>query len=160
MESMAWPILLLGLGLGLLVAEVFLPSGGMLGVLAATSLAASWFVASAGWTTPNYRWAGLEATLVCATWLATMYGLPRTRLGRRVYLQPPTTADLDDRNFRRTVGDHLGQSGRTLTPLRPSGMIDVDGRRIEAMAEFGLIEVGAIVTVIAVRSGRAIVRAD
>ena len=65
---------------------------------------------------------------------------------------------MNDLGNQGQVRDHLGRSGLALTPLRPSGMIDVDGRRVEAMAESGLIGVGAVVTVVAVRSGRVVVR--
>jgi len=159
MEGMTGPIVLLLLGLGLVVAEVFLPSAGLLGLLAAISLVASLYLACELATMTFYGWVGLEVIAVAATWFGAINGLPRTRLGRRVYLQPPTDDDLDDPSSHRSVVDAVGRSGRTLTPLRPSGMIDVGGRRVEAMAESGLIAAGEVVTVVAVRSGRAIVRA-
>ena len=160
MEEMTWPILLLCAGLGLLIAEVFLPSGGVLGVLAASSLVASLYLVSKTSQAPVYRWIGLEVALVLASWVGALFGLPRTTLGRRVYLRPPTDGDLDELYPNRSARDQVGLSGRTLTPLRPSGMIDLGGRRVEAMAESGLIHAGAAITVVAVRSGRAVVRAD
>jgi len=159
MEGMTGPIVLLLLGLGLVVAEVFLPSAGLLGLLAAISLVASLYLAYELATITLYGWASLETVAVVGTWFGALHGLPRTRLGRRVYLRPPTDADLDDPTPGRSVVDEVGRSGRTLTPLRPSGMIDMGGRRVEAMAESGLIAAGELVTVVAVRSGRAIVRA-
>ena len=45
MSSMAWPLLLLAFALILLFAEVFIPSGGMIGVLAAFSLGYSLWLA-------------------------------------------------------------------------------------------------------------------
>ena len=102
----------------------------------------------------------LEAFTLPVTWWATLHLLPRTKLGRTIFLQPPTGADLDETDSRVTLRDRVGTSGRVLTPLRPSGMIDVAGSRVEAMAESGLIGVGALVTVVAIRSGRVVVRED
>ncbi|MGE5756644.1 MAG: serine protease, partial [Planctomycetaceae bacterium] len=38
MSTLAWPLLLLAFGLILLLAEVFIPSGGMIGLLALSCL--------------------------------------------------------------------------------------------------------------------------
>ena len=52
MDALLWSILLLLLGLALIALEVFVPSGGVLGVLAALALIASIVVAfSGGWAT-------------------------------------------------------------------------------------------------------------
>ena len=156
MVDWIWPSLTLMLGLGLLIAEVALPVGGLIGVLAVASLAGSVFLAYTSSATLGLWWGGLEVVMVPATWLATLYSLPRTKLGRRVYLAPPTVDDLG----AKTPADQVGTSGRVLTPLRPSGMIDVAGRRVEAMAESGLIGAGVWVKVVAVRSGRVVVREE
>ena len=158
-EAMIWPSLLLVLGLGLMVAEVFLPTGGLLGLLATACVVVSGYLVYAESRVTPARWVAFEVVMLSATWVGTIYGLPRTRLGRRVYLQPPSGDDLDEFDPRSTLGP-VGSSGRALTPLRPSGMIDLGGRRVEAMAESGLIAVGATVTVVAVRLGRVVVRAD
>ena len=55
--------------------------------------------------------------------------------------------------------DHLiGQYGRAFTPLRPSGMVDFDGRRLDGLAEEGLIPSGALVRAVRIRGGQLIVR--
>lgn len=160
MDELFWPLALLGVGLGLLIAEVFLPSGGILGILAAASLLTSAYLASTVSVTFATRWLLAEAVLIPAAWVAALYGLPRTRLGRQVYLRPPSDAELESRDVRSTQPGRVGDPCRALTPLRPSGMVEMDGRRIEAMAETGLIAAGAAVTVVAIRSGRVIVRAE
>ena len=47
--------------------------------------------------------------------------------------------------------DLLGQYGRTLTPLRPSGLVDFDGRRLDGLSEEGLIPSGALIRAVRVR---------
>ncbi len=55
--------------------------------------------------------------------------------------------------------EHLvGQFGRSLTPLRPTGTVDCEGRRHEGMSEEGMIPANAMVKVVKVRGGRLIVR--
>jgi membrane-bound serine protease (ClpP class) len=53
----------------------------------------------------------------------------------------------------------LGQYGRTLTPLRPSGMVDFDGRRLDALSEEGLLPAGALVQAVRLRGREIVVRA-
>ncbi len=160
MEVLIWPVVLLFFGLGLLVAEVFLPAGGLIGLLAAGCLVASFSVAYSSSVSMGLRWGVVEGIMVPATWFGAMFGLPRTKLGRRIYLRPPTGDDLEEPGSRILSLDQIGSCGRALTPLRPSGMIDFEGRRVEGMAESGLIRAGASVTVVAVRSGRIVVRED
>ena len=65
----------------------------------------------------------------------------------------------------RTVGDIgtekpelLDQTGKALTPLRPSGMAVISGKRIDVVTEGPFIEPGTAVKVVAVEGMRVIVR--
>jgi len=65
----------------------------------------------------------------------------------------------------RTVGDIgtekpelLDQTGKALTPLRPSGMAVINGKRIDVVTEGPFIEPGTAVKVVAVEGMRVIVR--
>jgi len=51
-----------------------------------------------------------------------------------------------------------GQIGKTLTPMRPSGLVELDGRRVDAMTEGMPIEAGTTIRCVEIRSGRVIVR--
>lgn len=67
--------------------------------------------------------------------------LPRTRLGRRMFLrseiagasQPPVAAD----------DDVVGAEAVALTALAPTGVVEVRGKRYEARCDSGFAEVGA-----------------
>ena len=52
----------------------------------------------------------------------------------------------------------VGQLGRTLTPLRPCGHVEIDGQRADALAEEGFLPAAATVRVLRVRSGQVVVR--
>ena len=65
----------------------------------------------------------------------------RTPVGRRV--SPPNPSlTAADRMPVDHMNQYVGRTGRTLTPLRPVGMCEFDGKRIECMADFGMIERG------------------
>jgi membrane-bound serine protease (ClpP class) len=51
-----------------------------------------------------------------------------------------------------------GHHGRTISSLRPAGVTDFDGRRVDTMSEGPLIEAGKWVRCIDVRAGKVIVR--
>jgi membrane-bound serine protease (ClpP class) len=52
----------------------------------------------------------------------------------------------------------IGQFGRAVTPLRPSGLVDFDGRRLDGLSEEGLIPAGTLVRAVRVRGGELVVR--
>ena len=160
MDGLFWSVLLLGLGLGCLVAEVFLPSWGVLGLLSVICLVGSGYLAATISATIGLRWLAVELVSVPIAWAGASYGLPRTRIGRRAYLAPPTAAELGRDDGRSPLLGRVGDPCHALTPLRPSGTVEVGGRRVEALAESGLIDAGSRVKVVAIRSGRLIVRAD
>ncbi len=54
----------------------------------------------------------------------------------------------------------LGQKGRALTPLRPSGTAVINGQRVDVVSEGAFIEAQTPVKVIALEGLRVVVRAD
>ncbi|MEO0583958.1 MAG: NfeD family protein [Bacteroidota bacterium] len=49
--------------------------------------------------------------------------------------------------------DMIGRKGRTLTPLKIFGYIDIDGKEIEVMSSKGFIPSGCLVKIIEKRMG-------
>jgi membrane-bound ClpP family serine protease len=158
-SALFWPILCLLAGLALLIVEVFIPSGGMIGFLAVGLLGVGVWNAFAFSTT-----AGLLAVLALLLLLpvvfaVAVYLMPRTPLGRWMFLRPPEPDEVEPERPAGSRLDHLvGQFGRTITPLRPSGVVDFDGRRLDGLAEEGLIPPGTLVRAIHVRGGSLVVR--
>lgn len=152
------PALLLLLGIGLLVAEVFLPSGGIIGLLAFAFFGSSAYLAYSASPTIGLRWALVEGVVIPLAWLAAFRGLARTSLGRAFLLAPP---DPEAPGVGTDLGPPVpavGTEGRAATPLRPAGTVIIDGRRVEALAESNLIAAGAPVRVVGVRSRAVVVR--
>ena len=158
MSAFAWPLILLVLGLVLLVCEALIPSGGMLGAMALVALV--WSLCEAFQRSANLGLQFLLADLLL-TPMAIGLGLylwPKTPLAKRMTLKPPGSEEIAV-SHSGTCLDHLvGQRGRSITPLRPVGMVDFDGRKLDALSEDGLIAEGTWVTAVRVRAGQLTVR--
>jgi membrane-bound serine protease (ClpP class) len=51
-----------------------------------------------------------------------------------------------------------GRIGRALSALRPAGMVDFDGRRVDTITEGMMVDPGQLVRCIDVRAGKVVVR--
>jgi membrane-bound ClpP family serine protease len=156
--ELVWPSLCLAIGLILLIAEVFIPSGGLIGLLALGFLIVSLWLAFATSTALGFKFLLALGILVPIALAAAVHLWPRTPIGRHMMLKPPSSEDLEPDSGGVVLAHLVGQFGRALTPLRPSGLVDFEGRRLEGLSEEGLIPIGALVRAVQVRSGRIIVR--
>jgi len=72
-----------------------------------------------------------------------------------------TSLRRDDRLIARESEQrarYLGKTGRALTPLRPSGVVEIDGERLEVATEGEFIAAGSKVRVVAMDRRRYFVR--
>jgi len=159
MSTLAWPLLLLVFGLLLLIAEVFIPSGGVIGILAACCLVLSLWRAFDHSTAMGLNFLLADLLLMPMAMVVAIYLWPRTPLARRVFLNPPAPEDIEVSHSSQRLDHLVGQLGRALTPLRPSGLVDFDGRRLDGLSENELIPSGALVRAVRVRGGQLVVRA-
>jgi len=83
---------------------------------------------------------------------------PKTRFGKSVTLRPPERQQGDAIPDTPELKELLGAVGVVLTPLRPVGMCDFSGQRVECVAESGYVEKGKKVKVIDVESTQLTVR--
>jgi membrane-bound ClpP family serine protease len=159
MTAVVWVLLLLIVGLAVMVLEVFLPSGGILGFLSLTAIVAAIATAflelgaTAGFVVLAV------ATVVVPTVLALAFRwFPETPLGRRVLPPPPDPADVAPAAARRLELEKLlGRSGRALSEMLPWGMVEIDGLRVEAQSDGGPIECGAPVQAVSVQGRHLVV---
>jgi membrane-bound serine protease (ClpP class) len=57
-----------------------------------------------------------------------------------------------------TLEDLTGRTGRTLTDLRPSGTVEVDGHRVDVVSEGPFVSSGSTVEVVQSRGAVVVVR--
>jgi membrane-bound ClpP family serine protease len=160
MDPLVWAALLLLVGLILLVGEVFVPSGGVLGVLSVLSLGAGIVMA--------FYHRGIEAGVVFLTITAVVVPIaltsafrwwPHTPMGRRLLLDVPRGDEvLPDNPQRRALRQLVGRFGVAKNVMLPSGAIEVGGQSFDAISEGMPIEAGQRVRVIEVRGNRVVVR--
>jgi len=160
MSTWILPFALLVLGLVLLVAEDLLPTGGALGLLAVACLLIVLYHGFVDSIEQGSRYLVAELVMVPAGYGALGVLIRRSALGRSASLRPPEPEETGVAHASGDLDRLVARSALALTPLRPSGMVELEGRRLEAVAEEGLIAAGSAVRVVRVRSGRLVVRPD
>lgn len=153
-------ILLYAVGLVMLLAEIFIPSHGVL------TVAGLGFLFAAVAKTFSYagREAGIVAIFACLVFLPVFAYLsvkywPHTPIGRRIAPPNPVLDEEDPSTPAIKLGKLVGETGRAVSPLRPSGICVFNGRRITCVAEHGIIEADCEVEAIGIRNGNLAVRA-
>ena len=158
MSQLFLPFLLLSLGLILLVAENMLPTSGALGIVAAGCLLLLLYQGFAISPGTGLAYLATEILLVPVAYGASSYLLTKTGFGRIITLRPPEADEVAITREGPDLDRLVGRRGKAVTTLRPSGMVDFEGRRLDGIAAEGLIPPGAPVMAVQVRSGRLIVR--
>lgn len=163
MEYSHFCILLLLLSLALLVAEVFVPSGGFIAVLMLLSLAGSVFCGFRAWweTNPGLWWTYVASLVVLlpSVLIGAFTIFPRTPFGRRILLEAPEPDEIAPYAREQVELQQLvGKQGKTVTAHRPSGMLLVDGVRYHSETRGLMLDGGELVDIVAVRGNRLVVR--
>ena len=142
----------------LIVAEVFLPSGGMLSVFALACVVAGVAICFRRSTAAGLLGIAVAVVMIPALLVAAYKVLPKTRFGRQVILARPQRQRGDAIADGAQLAALVGQTGQVLTPLRPVGTCTFDGRRVECVAESGYVPKGKAVQVIRVEGTQLTVR--
>src|SRR5438477_9878077 len=131
MDSLTVAYLLIGLGLALLLAELFLPTSGML-FLASALCILSGVVMTFYYGDPSTGMVTLLCVFIAVPALIGlgMYYWPRTSMGRRFILRD-SDATIAQMPVHLELEQLRGRYGRALSDLRPSGVVDFDGKRID-----------------------------
>jgi membrane-bound serine protease (ClpP class) len=158
-------ILLVLLGLVLLAVELFvIPGFGITGILGILALIAGLTLSLVG--------AGATAEIVIgaitrvavsllvalAASVALLRFLPKLPFGRQLILQTGLGADTGYASAPESDRQWLGKQGTAVSPLRPAGIADIDGKRVDVVSQGEWIDAGAAITVIRVDGNRIVVR--
>jgi membrane-bound serine protease (ClpP class) len=160
MDPLVWSALLLLVGLALVIVEVFIPSGGILGFLSIAALVSGVVMAfyHRGAET-GFLFLGITAVAVPVALVLAFRWWPHTPMGRRLLLEVPDADEvLPDTPHRRFLREMVGKIGVAKTLMLPSGAIVVEGHTIDALSEGMPIEAGQRVRVLEVRGHRVLVR--
>ncbi|MGK5510745.1 NfeD family protein [Brevibacillus formosus] len=142
------------IGILLMLLEIFLP-GGIVGAIGFISIVTG-LVMAAYDTQQGLASLGVAAliTAIVTFLLVKKYGvkglfnkfvLGDTQSNEEGYIAPRDQRELE------------GKSGIALTPLRPAGVVKVEGKRVDAVSVGGYIEAGTAITVVQVEGTRIVV---
>ena len=156
-------ILTLALGLALLVAEVFIPSGGVIAAAAVLAFVISIWGAWQAWfkTDQMELFIGFCVALLLmlpSVLGGSIYALPRTEYGKRL-MNPPGPEELESFVAEtERLSQLVGASGTAITKMVPGGIVQIDGERLHAETEGMLLGVGTPVKVLALKGNGLLVR--
>jgi membrane-bound ClpP family serine protease len=158
-DVLFWAGILVIVGIGLFVLELFVPSGGVLSVLAVLAIAGSVIVAFTGGVLPGMIALVGNLILIPLLIVAAVKWWPYTPIGRMVVLHVPESDDeiLPNTPVYRELRDLVGRRGNAKTKMLPSGAVVIDGRTYDAVSDGVAIEPGQPIRVKAVRTNRIIV---
>lgn len=148
-------LLLLG-GVALLLIEThLLPGHGLAAVFGLMLLFAGMFLALGGGRNAAFS-LGVSTLLTFVTVIGFFAYLPKSPVWKQIGQEMRQRAEAgyttsESRLFL------LGHTGRTLTPLRPSGIAEIDGHRVDVVTEGDFLEPGVAIHVTQVEGFRVVV---
>ncbi|GAB5536202.1 MAG: NfeD family protein [Rubricoccaceae bacterium] len=166
--AQSWEIALFAVGLILIAIEVFVvPGFGIFGIAGIAMTLGALLIAlvpNIGFRFPtDGEIAQATMTLAAALGLTVVLGfslaryLPRSERFAHLVLMPSLDA-ATGHTSAETAFDLVGQRGVTVTDLRPSGVVEIDGKRVQVVSQGPFVSAGSIVEVLEARGSRVEVR--
>ncbi len=164
----SWEIVLFGIGVALLLVEIFITPGfgvaGIAGlVLVVFSLVAA-LIPNIGLQFPSLHAISsaiitMAITMILLVVLIFSLGryLPRSERFNQLVLAPELSS-VAGYTAAETIEELTGRTGVTLTPLRPSGVAEIDGKRVDVITPGEFVPAQTLVEVTHVRGSRVEVR--
>ncbi len=150
-EMLIWGLALLALAALLIASEVFIPSAGIISALAAISAISGVVCLFKHSTTWGFVGIGMVVLFGPLLFFGLVNVWRNTALGRKA-IGAPTEEEVlaksqEAEAERQRLAALVGAEGVTLTDLRPVGLAEINGERIEVFAETRLIEKGTRVRI-------------
>ncbi|MCG3136589.1 MAG: hypothetical protein HJJLKODD_00423 [Phycisphaerae bacterium] len=146
-------------GLLVLVAEIFIPSHGLLSIVGLGFLAAAVYQAYTHISNPAGHWTFAAVLIVVPTmaWIAVKT-FHYTPWGKKLAPPNPVVQVNDFAPELQQLKSLIGQQGRSITPLRPVGTCIFTEQRVNCVAESGMLATGTEVVAIDLRGNSLVVR--
>jgi membrane-bound serine protease (ClpP class) len=155
LDPLTWAIILMLIGCGIVVLEVFIPSGGILSFFSAIAIIASVVMAFRRDVTTGMSFVVLTLVAVPSSLALALKYWPYTPMGKAFLGELKSTQDLKPADPRREL---VGKLGVAKSKMLPSGSVQIDGKYIDAISQGAAIELGQAVVVVEVRANRVVVR--
>lgn len=159
MGSLTWALILVALGVAVIIVELFVPSAGLLGIVAAILLISGIVSAFLYSIEAGALLLLLLVLLLPVLFVALIKVWPSTPIGKRILLGRMREEEVV------LKGEHydglkelIGLTGVAKTKMLPSGVIEVNGRTYDAVSDGFAIDPGQPLKVTAVRTNRLFVQ--
>ena len=155
--------LMVALGTGFLICEVFIPSAGILAVASLLSYTVATFCAWKGWYQAGetvWWWSFVFGMLILlpTTISGTVYIFPRTSYGKAVLAVPQSLEEVTPFQEEATrLNGLIGSCGKTTMMFSPGGMIQIGNEKFHAESDGALIDADQDVVVVGVKGNRLVV---
>lgn len=158
MGPLYWSMILVALGFAVVVLELFVPSAGILGILAA-----AFFISGIITGFFHGLWLGATLLLITSLCLPLLFMLlvkvwPSTPLGRRILIGNMNEEEVMPVGENYELEKLIGQKGVAKTKMLPSGMIKIGDRSYDAVSDGFAIEPGDPIKIVAIKTNRILVQ--
>ncbi len=155
MDPLFWSLILIALGLCVVILELFIPSAGMLGLLAAVLIVSGITLAFV-----SDLKSGAVVLLVTALALPVLLAVmikvwPSTPIGKRILLKNLKPEDVLPAS--QHAQELVGQLGVARTKMLPSGIVFVNEQKLDAVSDGLPIDAGQPIKVIAIKGNHVYV---
>ena len=157
---MYWALILLVAGLCAVALELFIPSAGIIGIIAATLIVAGIVVGFMESLTTGALML-MIAVVALPVLLTMMFKVwPHTPLGKRILLKDLKPEDVLPKksHYKKRNDSMVGKLGIAKTKMLPSGIVVIDGEKFDAISDGFAIDQGDAVKIVSVREHRIYVQ--
>lgn len=155
-KSMLIPVILQLIGVLVVIAEIIIPSGGILAIMATGLFGYSLYLV----------FTQLSATAGMVFIVADLITIPvLIYFGIKFLARSPVTLrkslsrEEGVTSQSETLASYMGREGRTVTDLRPSGVARIDDERVDVVTRGEYVDKQTDIVVIAVRGNQIVVKA-
>lgn len=156
--TLGFIVLLVLAGLVLMLFELLTISFGILTGLSIISFAAAIYLAFTISVAAGIWMIIVLAIGVPVYLVAMIRWLPKTSIGKKLFLEKAQKDSGAAAPDAAALDGLIGREALAETMLRPGGMIRIEGRRVDAQAESGVIDAGKKVRIVGISMGNAVVR--
>jgi membrane-bound serine protease (ClpP class) len=150
-------IILFLVGIFLLLAEIFIiPGFGLAGISGIVAMVASIFLALGNMIQATYSILIALSISILGFFLLLKY-LPSTRTWRKFILSTQQKKELGYTVGTKDLKRLIGKEGKAITPLRPSGIAEVNNKKINVITQGGYVNSNTKIKVINVEGNKIVV---
>ncbi|MBU4047532.1 ATP-dependent Clp protease proteolytic subunit [bacterium] len=152
-------IILFVIGLLLLLAEIFfIPGFGLAGISGIAAILASIFLTFGNIIQATYSILIALGISVIGFFLLIKY-IPSTRTWRKFVLSTEQKKELGYTVGTKDLKRLIGGKGISITPLRPSGIVEVNGKKLDALTRGEYVDSNTKIKVISIEGNKIVVEA-